>query len=136
MKHIVVYGSLRRGEPANRLLEQCKFVGEVRVPGFDLYALTWFPGVIENPDNKEGIVGELYEGVDDTLLENLDFYEGHNRRDPNRSLFQRKEININGTSALIYVFNRNPYDAFGTSARVVRSGDWCQYKGEIASHAA
>lgn len=137
MKRIAVYGSLRRGEQANRALRDCKFLNEVRVPGFDLFALTWFPGIRENPKNKEGVVVELFELPENNegLIQHLDHYEGFNRRDPERSLFVRKEIEVNGEPTLIYVFNKNPYDAFGTSARVVPGGDWVQYKGEM-HHAA
>jgi gamma-glutamylcyclotransferase (GGCT)/AIG2-like uncharacterized protein YtfP len=134
MSRIVVYGSLREKQPAAGTLHKCKKLGEVRLPGYDMYALTWFPGVVPNPDNKEGVVCELYEGVDDKLLSHLDCYEGYFPHNLERSLFRREEVEVVGpegfTNAYLYVFNRNPYEAFGTSARVVRSGDWVQYRGE------
>ena len=137
MNRIAVYGSLRRGEQANRALRDCKFLNEVRIPGFDLYALTWFPGIRENPENKEGVVCELFELPEDNadLIKHLDYYEGYNHREPERSLFLRKEIEVNGEPTLIYTFNKNPFDAFGTSARVVQGGDWVKYKGDL-NHAA
>jgi gamma-glutamylcyclotransferase (GGCT)/AIG2-like uncharacterized protein YtfP len=131
VSQIIVYGSLRAGQQANRALRDCAYVDTVRVPGYDLYALTWFPGIKENPDNKEGFVGELYEGVTDDLLKQLDRYEGYNREDVERSLFRREEVEVGGKPAIVYVFNKNPYEAFGTSARVVRDGDWVKYKGEV-----
>lgn len=130
MNRLFVYGSLRRGQQANSALRSATFVKQTRLPGFDLYALTWFPGVKENPNNREGVVGEIYEDVDDDLLLQLDYYEGYNRHAPERSLFLRKEVEVEGKPTVIYEFNRNPYDLFGTSVSVVRSGDWTQHKGE------
>lgn len=134
MKHIFVYGSLRKGEGANKLLNDCKFIKEVRLPGYDLYALTWFPGIKENPKNEEGVVGELYELPNKApvaLLQTVDYYEGYFPSDRERSLFVRKEIEVEGEKTFIYVLNKDPFTAFGASARVVRHGDWKHYGGDL-----
>lgn len=135
-KRIFVYGSLRCGQSAHGYLEKRScFVKETRLPGFDLYALTWFPGIVENPDNKEGVVGDVFEGITDDLVTYLDYYEGYYPHDEGRSLFLRKEVNVDGEPTIVYVFNKNPYDVFGTSVRVIQDGDWVKYKGDM-QHAA
>ena len=130
-KRIVVYGSLRRGMSANGALRNCKFVEEVRVPGFDMFAVSWFPGVRENPDNKEGIVGELYELPEedaDALIQHLDYYEGYNRHHPETSLFLRNEVNVNGEPTLIYTFNKDPKTFTKLPCEQVPGGNWVEYK--------
>lgn len=138
MNRLFVYGSLRQGEQAHRALRDCKFLGKATLQGFDLFALTWFPGIKANPKNHEGVVGEVYELPEDKkadLIKHLDYYEGYFPTNVDKSLFVRREVEIEGEPTLVYEFNRNPYDAFGTSARVVQGGDWVKYKGEL-HHAA
>lgn len=118
-KQILVYGSLRRGHGANGMLRGCTFKGETRLPGFDLYSLGWYPGIKENPDNKEGVVGEVYElPADDATLSALDMYEGYVEFDPPSSLFIRKEVLVEGEPTFVYVYNG------GNKGEPVKSGDW------------
>lgn len=134
MKHIFVYGSLRKGEGAHKMLSDCEFVEEVRLPGYDLYALTWFPGIVKNPDNAEGVVGELYELPDKApvaLLQTIDYYEGYFPNDLDRSLFKREVVEVKGHPTFIYTLNKDPFETFGTSARVIRHGDWKHYGGDL-----
>jgi gamma-glutamylcyclotransferase (GGCT)/AIG2-like uncharacterized protein YtfP len=132
-KRIFVYGSLRRGQQANRSLRDCKFLEEVTLPGFDMYAISWFPGIRHNPANEQGVVGELYELPEDeadrdALMKHLDYYEGYNPNHEDTSLFVRRKIDVNGDESIIYLFNKNPEKIQSLPVAKVESGDWVEYK--------
>jgi gamma-glutamylcyclotransferase (GGCT)/AIG2-like uncharacterized protein YtfP len=126
MKQILVYGSLRKGKQAHRYLtiNHANFIGEIRLTGYDMLKLGWFPGIIANPENKEGIVGELYEVPDhlfDGMIETLDYYEGYFPDNPDRSLFVRQEVMCCGKPTIIYTYNGKRNAEIVNS---VPSGDW------------
>jgi gamma-glutamylcyclotransferase (GGCT)/AIG2-like uncharacterized protein YtfP len=120
-KRVFVYGTLRRGQRAHNALKDCRFVEERRVPGFDMYNLFGFPGVKANPDNKNGIVGEVFE-VDNNTLSLLDYYEGYN---PERhgGHYLREQIEVSGEPTDIYVYNHD-VDPF----EKVASGNWATHR--------
>jgi len=73
---VFVYGTLKRGACNHSYLAGQRFVGETSsVPGFTLYALTGYPGLVCDPLDEEGVCGELWE-VDETALQGLDALEG------------------------------------------------------------
>jgi gamma-glutamylcyclotransferase (GGCT)/AIG2-like uncharacterized protein YtfP len=126
MKRLLVYGSLRRGHRAHRSLEirHAQFIKEVRVPGFDLLALGWYPGIKANPENKDGFLGELYAIPDhlwDELIQHLDYYEGYFPDNLERSLFLRTEIEIEGHPTTVYTYNGKTNNELVVK---VQSGDW------------
>jgi hypothetical protein len=105
------------------VVNHAKFIEEVRVPGFDLLNLGWFPGIVENPQNKEGFIGELYEVPNhlwDEFIKQLDYYEGYYPDNRHPSLFVRKEVEVNGEPTTVYAYN-GLTDVFG---KTVASGDW------------
>lgn len=125
-KRLLVYGSLRKGQGANRFLDGAQFVEEVRLPGYDMFALGWYPGIVPNPDNKEGIVGEVYEIPEELaegMVENLDAYEGYNPMNEARSLFVRKEVKVNGQPTFLYEYNTEPM-VMEKFVEKVPDGDW------------
>lgn len=73
--HVVfVYGSLKRGQPANRLLSRSTFLFEGWVSGYRLIDLGDFPGMVRG-DEGDLVSGEVYE-VDDEAMRVLNTYEG------------------------------------------------------------
>jgi gamma-glutamylcyclotransferase (GGCT)/AIG2-like uncharacterized protein YtfP len=53
-----------------------QFVGEARTqPGFVLYGLGDYPGMVSDPGDKSGVRGEVWS-VDDACLRRLDELEG------------------------------------------------------------
>ena len=73
---IFVYGSLKRGLSNHHWLEGQRFVGEARTaPGYRLYSLGEYPGMVEGTDSGRSIGGEVWE-VDDEGLASLDILEG------------------------------------------------------------
>lgn len=103
------------------MMRGAEYQGDVRIPGFDMVNLGGFPGIVPNPENKEGIVGEVWDGIDDHTLEHLDYYEGVNHRDPALGHYRRETIDVAGDKADIYIWNRpetrNWYQP-------IPSGDW------------
>lgn len=128
MTRILVYGSLRKGEGANRFLLNTEFVKEVRVPGYDLFHLGWYPGIKPNSENEEGFVGEVYQiqEWDNETLQNLDAYEGYRKNDEPNSLFIRKEIEVEGKPTFVYVYNGRTDSGVGMK---IPNGDWSSRNG-------
>jgi gamma-glutamylaminecyclotransferase len=73
---IFVYGTLKRGGLNHHFLAGQRFAGEARTaPGFRLYDLGGYPGMVTQPDDTEGVIGEVWE-VDSDALVQLDALEG------------------------------------------------------------
>lgn len=123
-QRILVYGTLRKGNHANWSLKKATFLSEVRVPGFDMFSLGHFPGIKKRPDNKLGIVGEIYEIPDeevDNIISHLDYYEGYFPDNKARSLYLREEIDVEGHPTMLYVYNGQVEEKW---VEPIASGDW------------
>ncbi len=68
---VFVYGSLKRDFPLHHHLTGARYLGEAKLPGFRMYDLGWYPGIVPGEGT---IFGELYE-VDFTTLLLLDQIE-------------------------------------------------------------
>lgn len=76
MTRVFVYGTLKRGGSNHALLAGQHFLGPVRTaPGFTLYALGDYPGMVRDPAALAGVLGELW-AVDSACLMQLDLLEG------------------------------------------------------------
>lgn len=73
---LFVYGTLKQGQRAAARLAGQRCLGSARTgPGFTLYQLDGYPGLVREPDSDASVVGELWL-VDDPCLHALDAYEG------------------------------------------------------------
>jgi gamma-glutamylcyclotransferase (GGCT)/AIG2-like uncharacterized protein YtfP len=109
-KHkVFVYGTLRPGHDATHYVQ-----------GW-LYNLGWYPGLILDPLGAI-IACEIIE-ADDEHLRYLDIYEGYNEKDPEGSLYIRREINVGGVDGFIYEYNRGPI----SHVHLIRSNDWREF---------
>lgn len=73
---VFVYGTLKRGQSNHALLARQTFLGEARTgPGVTLYSLGEFPGMVRDPYDTAGVVGEIWS-VDANCLARLDEFEG------------------------------------------------------------
>src|SRR4051812_12996853 len=73
---LFVYGTLKRGCSNHDHLAGQRFVGPARTqPGFRLYDLGGYPGIVAQPDDTLGVIGEVW-AVDDDILRDLDQFEG------------------------------------------------------------
>lgn len=107
MTHLFVYGTLKRGCKNHRHLAGQTFVGEARsVPGYRLYDLGDYPGVIAAPTDMAGVTGEVWS-VDDAALAHLDEFEG-----VSEGLYRRERIRLlppfDQVEAHTYLYNRDP----------------------------
>ncbi len=109
---IFVYGSLCSGEAAHSRLEGADFVGEAwSRASYTLLDLGPYPGLVASGQTR--VRGELYR-VSESLLRELDLYEGH----PDEFVRSR-----------VYLESDDPAEGYlwagGSLGRtVVESGDW------------
>lgn len=105
MTTVFVYGTLKRGGSNHLLLKGQKFLGAVRTePGFTLYTLGDYPGMVRAPGDTVGVTGELWS-VDDACLAELDRLEGLDE-----GLYERADVllqpNPHALSAQAYLYLR------------------------------
>lgn len=73
---LFVYGTLKGGGANHAFLAGQTFVATARTrPGFRLYELDGYPGMVSDPTATEGVTGELWM-VDRPALQRLDELEG------------------------------------------------------------
>ncbi|MEO6245843.1 MAG: gamma-glutamylcyclotransferase family protein [Opitutaceae bacterium] len=73
---LFVYGTLKRGCCNHAQLAGHKFIGPARtVPGYRLFELGGYPGLVAVAADRDGVIGEVW-GVDAARLDNLDVFEG------------------------------------------------------------
>lgn len=134
INHIFVYGTLRKGQSAANF-GLVDHVGTFEFKGAQLFNLGWFPGiklvdddqsVTSSGHERPSVVGDLFK-LDPKCLPRLDSYEGYREEDPERSLYLRKVITVNGQEAYVYEYN-SPIDP----AKRIGSGDWMARTGTNA----
>jgi gamma-glutamylaminecyclotransferase len=73
---VFVYGTLKRGGSNHAQIAGQLFAGPARTaPGFTLYSLGEYPGLVADPADRSGVDGELW-AVDAAALARLDSFEG------------------------------------------------------------
>jgi gamma-glutamylcyclotransferase (GGCT)/AIG2-like uncharacterized protein YtfP len=114
---LFVYGTLRRGQPAQGLLRGARYVGAARTaPRFELVDFGEYPALVRG--GATSVSGEIYE-VDAGALEKLDLYEDCPRH------FMREVVELGGEHAA-----RGPCEAYvmpaasASSLPRIASGDW------------
>jgi len=76
MPRLFVYGTLKRGGSNHAQLAGQKFLGEAHtMPGYTLYSLGDYPGMVCQPADRHGVSGEIWE-IDAAVLARLDEFEG------------------------------------------------------------
>lgn len=76
MQLIFVYGTLKRGCGNHHFLAGQRFINEARtIPGFRLFDLGGYPGLVAQADDRDGVSGEVWS-VDPDCLRRLDELEG------------------------------------------------------------
>lgn len=102
--HIFVYGSLKQGFTNHeRFLADCTKIRDAWIHGkmFDCGA---FPAVIDDPDVKSTVQGEVFE-IPVSRLKDLDWLEGH------PDMYQRQTRHtLAGNPVLVYIFQQPTKD--------------------------
>ena len=76
MSCVFVYGTLKRGGSNHAFLAAQKFLGPAHTaPGFTLFSLGDYPGLVPSPTDRDGVTGEVWS-VDTACLAQLDQLEG------------------------------------------------------------
>ncbi len=76
MTTLFVYGTLKRGGSNHGYLAGQRFLGTAQTPpGYTLYSLGSYPGLVPLPTDTVGVTGELWS-VDSACLARLDVLEG------------------------------------------------------------
>lgn len=117
---IAVYGLLRAGETGFEqfgLAHAFKDAGPCVLTG-ELWDLGRYPGLVEGEGR---VLGELFEVLDPTVMTRLDAFEDYWPRDPARSRYERRKVQLiePDRQAWVYVWLLG-LDA----ARRIESGDW------------
>jgi gamma-glutamylaminecyclotransferase len=73
---LFIYGTLKRNGSNHRHLVGQQFLGEARTsPGYRLYIVADYPGMVSDTADQRGVSGELW-AVDSAKLAELDAFEG------------------------------------------------------------
>jgi gamma-glutamylcyclotransferase (GGCT)/AIG2-like uncharacterized protein YtfP len=76
MSLVFVYGTLKRGGSNHHFMASGSFAGNAQTPpGFTLYEIAGYPGMVREEGDREGVRGEVWS-VDDECLADLDVLEG------------------------------------------------------------
>jgi gamma-glutamylaminecyclotransferase len=76
MPLVFVYGTLKRGGSNHRQLAGQTFVAEAHTaPGYRMFNLGDYPGMVPWPEDRDGVLGEIWS-VDEATLRKLDQFEG------------------------------------------------------------
>lgn len=99
MSRLFVYGTLMKGQRAEKMMTGAKYLGNYRLADYAMYDLGAYPGIKECVG--ESVVGEVYEITDD-MLPGFDRYEGEG------SLYKRITVEVSReeekVEAYVYMF--------------------------------
>ena len=103
---VFVYGTLKKDQHANIMLGDSEYVGKFVLPGYAMYDLGVYPGIVECAG--ESVEGEVYR-VKPELMPAIDQYEGEGH------LYNRKEVTVYNRyrrekKVQAYVYNGDPGD--------------------------
>lgn len=106
MTRVFVYGTLKRGGDNHHYLAYQQFLGAAHTPpGYTLYSLGDYPGMVRAEGDTAGVAGELW-AVDEACLKQLDLLEG-----VNEGLYERVSITlatpIDGQPVETYLYLRD-----------------------------
>ena len=109
---VFVYGTLKRGCSNHNQMAGQEFVAEARTPpGYRLFVVADYPGMVRDPTDTRGVAGELWS-VDAKKLAELDRFEGVPeklyRRDPLPLQAPHDQVSAHGYLYLRTVRGRRP----------------------------
>lgn len=126
-ERLFVYGTLMRGFVAHDRMspDRCRYFADGTIAG-KLYDLGPYP--VLRADEPGTVRGELYEIVDDSLLCELDEYEGyHGRHDTCRYTRRVVSVQCADQSIEAWVYAYNPRRSV-EGAVLIESGDYRDVK--------
>ncbi|NUR55253.1 MAG: gamma-glutamylcyclotransferase [Acidobacteria bacterium] len=125
---VFFYGTLMAGFDRRRragIDDKLRYIGRGSIQG-KLFDLGIYPAAVASDEGR--IWGEVYEATDAAaVLAALDGIEGYSHRDPDRSLYIRKQVGVtlpDGTHAQAWVYF---YNAPLGRAQRITSGDYLEH---------
>jgi gamma-glutamylcyclotransferase (GGCT)/AIG2-like uncharacterized protein YtfP len=104
---VMVYGTLKKGHPNFRALENAEFLGRCYLEGnYAMLDLGWFPAIVHHNRTDLGarrVYGEVYR-VDEDTLYTLDCIEGH------PTFYQRQKVETPFKKAWCYFLPESELD--------------------------
>jgi len=123
LKHVFFYGTLKKKEKQDEIIPGMKLnyrnSAKIKAKLFDLGE---FPGAII--DENSYTYGEIYENINNGVLEKIDEYEGVDFRDKKNSLFLRDITTAeleDGQKIQVYVYL---YNQSTDSKSCIETGIW------------
>jgi len=117
--YVFVYGTLKKGYPNHRYLENSDFMGNATING-TLLDIGSFPALLpkKEGDNSQ-VIGEVY-GIDNETLANLDSLEGEG------IMYHRKSTGVIFTGPCYHLSKVCHTYFWGLSQdyEVIASGEW------------
>ena len=130
---LAVYGSLRRGQPAESFLSNPSFryIGTDHVKGTLMPVGPWYPGLLLWGGTD--VVVDLYEVLDPEGLRPIHNYEGYDPDNPEESLFVLAPTNlVSDPTVEVMTYEYNQYTIYG-AATAIEHGDWARYVADSVS---
>jgi gamma-glutamylcyclotransferase (GGCT)/AIG2-like uncharacterized protein YtfP len=117
MSLVFVYGTLKHGGSNHHFMAGASFAGNAQTPpGFTLYEIAGYPGMVREAADREGVLGEVWS-VDDECLADLDVLEG-----VAEGLYSRERVPLGPP------FEKGPVEAYiylkGTDGRPRIGPEW------------
>lgn len=121
-----VYGTLRRGGPANGLLRGAVWLGLDRVQG-KIFDLGFFPGLRLDENSSRGVLLDLYKiPIDkEDIIGRVDKYEGYYPDRLDQCLYLRKEVSTIEKKMAVSVYE---YRFPPPEGSAILTGDWIEYE--------
>jgi gamma-glutamylcyclotransferase (GGCT)/AIG2-like uncharacterized protein YtfP len=126
---IGVYGSLLTGLGNHGLLSRqmeagnARLVGEDRIKGFDLYAVSSYPGIKRSENPEKEVKVEVYE-VNDAALANVRALEGYNPHSSSNFFYDEVQTPTEDHGEIsVYLYMPRVREE-----ALVENGDWREYK--------
>lgn len=86
---LFIYGTLKRGASNHAVIADQTYLGDARTePGYRLFLVADYPGLVKDPSDQRGVQGELWS-VTPEALARLDAFEGVPEK-----LYRRDRINL------------------------------------------
>lgn len=125
---VFVYGTLRRGERAERMLDAKSGASEYLHQDYingRMYHLGGYPGVKTDTYDKfdpsgPKVLGEVYLVKSPSIITILDHYEGYRPDDPSNGLYNKIQVRTKkGRTVWVYTYNDRV-----TDEQFIETGDW------------
>lgn len=124
-EHLFVYGTLQRGRSpwAAWLAERADWMGEATVAGW-LLDLGAYPGLVAARDGAARVHGEVWRLREESVLEELDRYEGCHATDAAPHEYARVRVTATRATGGAVVCWTYLYQGAAEGAKALADGRW------------